>query len=200
MKPKLFDVSDLLLIWIPIAIILLISGAIAWNLISSHGEPIKWQGYFISGLVIVTCIGIIIRFYLDRYNFISMWKYTTSNGVACYYEPNTKIYLKLEVETEITRVLNKWSVAGKLTIVTGVNWVGGIVCIFKPASDFITHGWWRRRVCGIAYDSTIAVAQGGRSIENTSFSHELSHIILSRISLRVVPENEAHSIFTEVGI
>jgi hypothetical protein len=129
-----------------------------------------------------------------------MWKYTTINGVACYYEPNTKTYLKLDVETEITRVLNKWSVAGKLIIVTGVNWVGGIVCIFKPASDFITHGWWRRRVCGIAYDSTIAVAQGGRSIENTSFSHELSHIILSRISLRVVPENEAHSIFTEVGI
>ena len=190
MKPRLFQLNDLLLMWIPTVIVGVIVGAIVWNYTSPNGETIPWPGFLVSSLTIVGCLGIVGAFYWSRFQFIQEYRYTTIHGVSCYFGPGTTVYTRTDVEEETSRLIQIWSTKP-----------GNVLCEFLASGDFwIRVGPWKRHVYGAQQGNAIVVGQGGRPLKSTSFGHELSHILLNVKEGREVPEGEAHRKFQEVGV
>jgi hypothetical protein len=206
MKPKLFRLSDLLDISIPLFMAGLIIYTFMWNKLSVNGEPISVIGSSIAGIITGICLTIVIVYYVLRHEFISQYKYTTKHGIACYFGPNSKIYLKLDVENCTDTILNRWVqfapyVIQPLTRLPANAIRNGVTCMFRYEGDFVAEvGWWKRRVYGYTLDKTIVVGQGNKPVDWTAFGHELSHIIINYLMDKDVPENEAHKIFTQVGV
>lgn len=189
MKPKLWSWMDLWLLWIPALIAGLLVGAFVWNYTSPNGEPIPLVGWVISAVVAWSCVGIVVAFYLERHKFNREYRYTTAQGVDCYYAPGTVVYERAAVEAETARVMQAWGV-------TAI----GVLCEFLAAGDFWTLGPWRRHVYGAQQGSAIVVGQGGRALTETAFAHELSHVLIDRSRGYEVPEAEAHQLMQAKGI
>jgi hypothetical protein len=151
-------------------------------------------------------------YYYYRWKFISKWKYTTKHGIQCFYENGTKTYLQIDVELETKRALDIWAsfyagigsnhVADHLRKNTKTELLGAPMVFFRPEGVF-THrqlGFADRKVYGISGWNWAIVGQGSKPIEATAFKHELSHIIYNNVELRAVSEEEAHKVFSMVGV
>lgn len=201
MRPKLFKINDLLLMWVPALII----GVLSYAMIQSHiskVEQVPWQGWLVSGLVVFFTLLFVVMFYYNRYQFNSMWKYKTKHGINCYFESNTSISLKLEVEAEtekvISRFINHFSKS-----VSSSRILNNITCIFKSQYIF-THyqpGYAARRVYGVAGYKWIEVGKGKKKIGATAFAHEIAHQFLPYyMKTTHIDEKEAHEIFKKMGL
>jgi hypothetical protein len=200
MKPRLFRLDDL--INIPVIGFLIagiIIGALVWNMVSPNGEVIPWQGWFVSLLTAASAMSIVVVFYVKRWQWISLYKYTSSWGVNYYYEPNTKPYLSMVVEEDTKVMVKKWS--DYYPNKTFPKYKGTIV-LFKSADQWKTTdpGWWGRQVCGLAYYNYAEVGMGNKPIEQTAHKHELSHLYINQYMPDYYSEDGAHELMAKVGV
>jgi hypothetical protein len=199
MKPRLFRLDDL--INVPVIGFLIagiIIGALVWNVISPNGEVIPWQGWFISLLTATSAMFIVVVFYVKRYQWVSLYKYTTF-GVSYYYEPNAKPYLSMVVDEDIKVMAKKWLDYHPNKVL--LPFVGTIV-LFKAADHWTltVPGWWTRQVCGVAYDNYAEVGMGNKPVADTAHKHELSHIYINREFPEQSSETKAHELMAKVGV
>jgi hypothetical protein len=173
--------------------------------VSTNGEQIPPQGYGIAIAVIVSLLVILFAFYFQRWLWISKWRFTTRHGVACYFEKDCIIYDQYEIEEETDRFLDKWAtyyISNNRQIIMKGEYIKNSTCLFKKSKTFTYTAlrYWKKMVYGVAGFGWAIVGQGGRGIEKTAFKHEMSHVHINRHSGYMIPEEEAHKIFEEIGI
>lgn len=204
-RPPLFHLSDLSIMWIPAFLVSMMIITVVWNCTSPDGEAIPWPGWLVSSLMVLGCIGIVVAFYWTRWKWIQKFAYRVL-GVEFYFEPNATRYLVVDIEPVVAKVLKKWCSYLKLEGAERSEFmrgscIHGVVCTFRPEDHWnqAEQGYWSRKVTGLSGDNWIMVGQGSRTVEQTAFGHELSHIILNR-SKGYTPEEQAHQIFITVGV
>jgi len=200
MRPRLFRWDDFINIpSIGLLIVGAIVGVLVWNVVSSSGESVPWQGWFVSMLTVISTLFIVVVFYVKRWQWISLYKYTTSWGVSYYYEPNAKPYLSMVVEEDTKVMVKKWADYQPNKAFSKYK---GTIVLFKTADHWTTidPGWWGRQVCGLAYYNYAEVGMGNKPIEATAHKHELSHIYINQNMPEYSDEVKAHQIMSKVGI
>ena len=191
--------------WIPILLVSTMIAALVWNYTSPNGEEIPWPGWFVSGIMMLATSLCVFLFYRERWKFISQYKYTTIQGVHCYFEPGTKMYLRIDAEIAIDEMLQKWATYYTSANIDGKSawkYIAGSVVVFaKPKLfSYTALGYWTRKVYGVSGWNWALVGQGQQPIEKTAFAHEIAHIFINHWNKKFISENDAHEIFKEAGI
>jgi hypothetical protein len=207
MTPKIFRLSDLKFMSVPLAILLLIVGALVWNV--RAGEPLENLAIGISGVTSAMVVGLVVWFYVQRWRWVRKFAYTI-RGVQYFYESGTVRYGATVVTDEIRETLNRWSsyyrsIGREPAFIKQVDngtFIKGLVCVFRPEARWLDYSptFGQRWVAGVARQNILYVGQGGRRLAETAHQHELSHPLLRRIEGHYIDEETAHEIFRIVGV
>jgi hypothetical protein len=201
MKPRLFRLDDLINVpMIGILIAGVIVGALIWNVVSPNGESVPWQGWFVGLLTAVASMFIVVVFYVKRWQWISLYKYTSKYGVSYFYESGAKVFLILDVEKDTQVMIDRWVqyLKDKPDVVLKSPAFTNTVVLFRRAAAW-KDTWFNRMVCGLAYWNRAEVGTADK-IENTAHKHELSHIIITQNINEDMSEQGAHEIMVKVGV
>lgn len=170
----------------------------------SWGDKVALGGWVTLGMTAAAGLVIAILFYYKRWKWVSKWKYTTSHGVMCFFEPGTKLYLRKDVEDTTIEMYERWDkfLLDRNKPKASRKSLQGTICTFRPELVFNQKvlGYSDRLVYGISGWNWMVIGTGGKPIEDTAYIHECSHIHLNHWQGRSVPEAEAHEIFKSVKV
>jgi len=172
------------------------------------GEKVPVQGWVVTSIFSLMSLAIVIEFYRQRWKFISQWKFNTKHGIQCFFEEGAAFYLRVDVDSATDIILDRWarfqfeSPYPRQTHSELIKNFKGVMCFFTKNGVF-THsqlGYKDRKVYGISGNNWMKIGQGGKSIEETAYMHECSHLYVNYVYGDMVEENRAHELFKQAKV